>query len=171
MLTHTLFKFCPRCGSRGIVVLEKNGMQCTKCNYVYFHNCASAVMAIIEVNRGILVAKRNHGPKKGLLDLPGGFSEYHESLEQALAREIKEELDLDLKSVSYFGSEPNVYRYKGVTYFTIDAVFVCKPRNFSVMKPNHEISEIFVMKPSSIDLRRVAFKSARNAIRKYLTTR
>jgi NAD+ diphosphatase len=168
MLTHTLFKFCPRCGSRGISVLEKNGMQCTKCRYVYFHNCASAVMAIIETNQGILVAKRNHGPKKGFLDLPGGFSDYHETLEQALSREIKEELGLELASVSYAGSEPNVYRYKGVTYFTIDAIFVCKPRNFSAMKLSDEISEIFVMKPSLIDLRRIAFKSARNAIRNYL---
>jgi len=84
-------------------------------------------MAIIETDQGILVAKRNHAPKKGMLDLPGGFSDYHESLENAVRREIMEELGLALDRVSYFGSEPNVYRFKGVTYFTIDAIFLCKP--------------------------------------------
>jgi NAD+ diphosphatase len=171
MLTHTLFKFCPRCGKSGIAVFEKNGMHCISCGYIYFHNCASAVMAIIEVKQGILVAKRNHIPKKGFLDLPGGFSDYHKSLEDALRREIREELALELATVSYFGSVPNVYRYKGVTYFTIDALFICKPHDFSRMRLNEEISEITVMKPSSIDLSRMAFDSARKAIKKYAASR
>jgi NAD+ diphosphatase len=171
MLTHTLFKFCPSCGKTGIVVFEKNGMQCTSCGYVYFHNCASAVTAIIETDRGILFTKRNQTPKKGLLDLPGGFSDYHESLEDALRREIREELSLELPVLSYFGSFPNVYRYKNVTYFTIDAVFTCRAADLSVMKPNAELAEVFFSSPSSIDLKAIAFDSARNAITAYAASR
>jgi 8-oxo-dGTP pyrophosphatase MutT (NUDIX family) len=167
MLTHTLFRFCPACGRGGIVVFEKNGMQCTSCGYVYFHNCASAVAAIIETRLGILYTKRNHAPKKGLLDLPGGFADYHESFEDALRREIREELGLKLTNISYFGSFPNEYRYRRVTYFTIDAVFTCRAMDLSALKPNAEIARVFFAKPSSIDYAAVAFDSARNAIKAY----
>lgn len=167
MLSTTHFKFCPWCGNRAISVFEKNGMQCAACGYVYFHNCASAVTAIIETKRGIIFTKRNHAPKKGLLDLPGGFCDYHESLEDALRREIREELALDLASVSYYGSFPNVYRFKGVTYFTVDSVFICRARTLSSLAPNPEIAAVLFAKPSSIDMKRVAFDSTRRAIRAY----
>jgi NAD+ diphosphatase len=167
MLTHTFFRFCPRCGKRGIASFEKNGMHCPGCGYVYFHNCASSVAAIIETKQGILLTKRNTFPKKGLLDLPGGFSDYHESLEEALTREIREELGCELDRLSYFGSFPNKYRYRSVTYFTIDAVFVCKARNLSRLKPNSELSEVLFAQPSTIDLSRIAFPSTRAAIETY----
>jgi NAD+ diphosphatase len=171
MLTHAPFKFCPRCGGHAIAVHEKNGMRCSECGFVYFHNCASAVIAIIEVKGGILVAKRNQSPKKGHWDLPGGFSDYHESLENAVEREIREELGLELSKVSYFGSAPNAYRFKGVTYFTIDAIFVCTPQNPGAIKLNNEISEIFTIKPSDIDLDKFAFESTRTAVRMYRDAR
>ncbi len=81
-----------------------NAMRCPSCGFVYFHNCASCVAAIITVKQGIVLTVRNRAPKKGLLDLPGGFCNYGESLEDALVREVREELNLELSDLSYFGS-------------------------------------------------------------------
>ena len=80
-----------------------NAMRCPSCGFVYFHNCASCVAAIITVKQGIVLTVRNRAPKKGLLDLPGGFCNYGESLEDALVREVREELNLELSDLSYFG--------------------------------------------------------------------
>jgi len=170
MIQQTHFTFCPGCGKKHIAVHEKNGMKCLDCGYVYFHNCASAVAAIIETKDGILLTKRNHAPKKNFLDLPGGFSDYNETLETALRREIREELSLDLSRMSYFGSFPNVYKHKNVTYFTIDAFFVCTAKNISAMNANEELSEVLIVKPKDIDLEKVAFVSIRNALSKYCET-
>jgi len=125
------------------------------------------VTAIIETPKGIILTKRNHSPKKGYVDLPGGFSDYHESLETALAREIREELSLELSKVKYFGSFPNEYAFKDVLYFTIDAVFICKPLNILSLRANNEISEVFFVKPKSVALEKIAFASARNALIAY----
>ncbi len=171
MLRYSKFEFCPKCGENKLSVFQKNAMECRVCGYVYFHNCASAVTAIIETKQGILLARRNHSPKKGGLDLPGGFSDYHESLESAVAREVSEELSLELSSVKYFGSFPNEYKFKNVLYFTIDAIFICKPSNIATLRANDELSEILFVKPHSIDLSQIAFVSARNALREYCRTK
>ena len=122
-------------------------MRCEHCGYVYFHNCASCVAAIILVKGGIVLTVRKTAPKKGMLDLPGGFCNYGESLEDALAREVKEEINLDIADIAYFGSFPNTYRYKSVTYFTTDTVFTCTTPDFSAAASNDEIADIRVVKP------------------------
>jgi ribosomal protein L16/L10AE len=65
-------------------------------------------------------------------------------------------------------SFPNIYRYKKVTYFTTDAVFICRPANVEGMHPKEEISEIAIIKPEKIDVEAMAFESSRQALRKYL---
>jgi len=106
-------------------------------------------------------------PKKGYYDLPGGFADWGESLEAALRREIKEEINIDIGDPRYFASFPSPYLYKKVTYFTTDTFFICKPINPELMRPNREIAEIAIVRPHEIDLKRIAFKSTRQALLKY----
>jgi|WetSurMetagenome_2_1015567.scaffolds.fasta_scaffold00022_1 NAD+ diphosphatase len=167
MITHTGFAYCPRCGKSGVVKHDKNAMRCPACGYVYYHNCASCAAAIIEVRDGIVLTVRNQAPRKGALDLPGGFCDWGETLEEALAREVKEELNLDIADIAYFGSFPNVYRYKSVTYRTTDAVFTCATPNFSAAASNDEIADIRVMKPADIDLAALGFPSTAAALARY----
>jgi hypothetical protein len=54
-----------------------------------------------------------------------------------------------------------------VTYFTTDTFFICKPIHPELMRPNREISEIAILKPDGIDLKRIAFESTRQALQKY----
>ena len=167
MFSQTHFTFCPKCGSRKILPFQENGIQCRDCGYVYFHNCASAVSALIESPQGIVLIQRQLAPKRGYFDLPGGFVGYGESLEEALAREVREELNLETENLRYLGSFPNVYTYKKVTYFTTDAFFTCSAVSLHTIKPNQEVSRIIIRKPMRIDLKRIAFDSTQNAIRKY----
>ena len=88
-------------------------------------------------------------------------------LKAQISGEIKEELNIDIADLRYFASFPNTYLYKKVTYFTTDAFFICKPVNPELIRPNKEISEIAVMKPDEIDLKRIAFESTKQALQKY----
>jgi len=167
MLDLTGFKYCPRCAEDAIETFLVNGLKCRNCGFIYFHNTASAVAAIIEYDNGIILAKRAHEPAKGFYDLPGGFVDRKESLEDALRREVMEELSLEICSMSYMGSFSNLYKYEDVSYYTADAVFVCKPSAAMVPKPNEELAEISIVSVDKIDLESIAFESAKRAVMCY----
>jgi len=168
MVEYTGFVVCPSCGSKKIEVYEKNGMLCKSCGYVYFHNTASAVGAVIEMGGGVLLAVRANEPGIGLYDLPGGFVDYRESAEEALLREIREELHIDVAITEYLGSFSNRYEYKNVVYFTCDAFFVCRPViEEAVVRPNGEIRSWDVFPLEKIPFHRFAFDSNVKVLERY----
>lgn len=67
------------------------------------------VCAIIIENGRVFCAERDYGEFKGLWEFPGGKIEPRETPEQAIVREIKEELDTDIAVDSFFMNE--VYEY------------------------------------------------------------
>lgn len=67
------------------------------------------VAALIEVNGKIFCAQRAYGELKGKWEFPGGKVEVGETNEQALVREIKEELDTTIVVDSFFTNV--VYEY------------------------------------------------------------
>lgn len=146
MTQHPLekFRFCPACGSSQWGANGIKSKRCTHCGFVYFANTAAAVAAFITNEKGdLLVCRRAKDPAKGTLDLPGGFVDLFESAEEALRREIQEELNLQLTDVRYFRSIPNEYLYSGVVVHTLDFLFVCKAENLHNMKAMDDVSEAF----------------------------
>jgi NADH pyrophosphatase NudC (nudix superfamily) len=168
MIEYTGFHFCPRCGRGSLRDFGEKAVQCGECGYLYFHNAAAAVAGIIETSGGILLTRRNEDPSKDKLDLPGGFVDYGESFEAALQREVREELNLNLSDLRYFGSFPNTYVYQNITYFTSDAVFTCRAVVGSEISLNREIADAVIVKPDEIDFGQVGFESARAILNEYL---
>ncbi len=60
------------------------------------------VAAIIKKDNKILIAKRLKGEFKGLWEFPGGKIEPQENALEALKREIKEELEIDITINKHF---------------------------------------------------------------------
>jgi 8-oxo-dGTP pyrophosphatase MutT (NUDIX family) len=145
----------------------KNGIVCGACGYIFFHNMAAAVAGIVEVDNRIVLIRRAQEPRKGFYVLPGGFADYHESLEEALVREIREELSVTVADIRYFGSSPNTYDYKGITYFTADAFFLCRPLDVSTMKISEENTEFVLIDPATVDPATIAFKPMADMIARY----
>ena len=61
----------------------------------------NVVAAIIKKDNKILATKRGYGEFINMWEFPGGKIEPNESKEQALIREIKEELDCTIKPVKF----------------------------------------------------------------------
>lgn len=57
----------------------------------------NVVAAIIKDNDKIFATQRGYGDLKGGWEFPGGKVEPHETLQEALKREIKEELDVEIE--------------------------------------------------------------------------
>jgi NAD+ diphosphatase len=168
MLELTRFIHCPSCASRDIAVHQTKAFRCRACNFEYYHNAAAAVAGIVESDGRILLVRREREPRKGYWGLPGGFADYRESLEQALLREIEEEVGLRVQVTAYLASFSNEYHYKGVTYFSTDAYFVCRAADLSAAIAREEIAEVTVVHPREIDFETLAFDSFRRAIECYL---
>jgi NAD+ diphosphatase len=168
MIEYTRFVFCPRCGMAALDVYRKNAMRCTECGYVYFHNACAAVAGIIEMGEGVLLTVRAHEPKAGLYDLPGGFVDYGESMEEALRREIGEELGLDVAIASYLGSFPNRYVYRNVVYFSADVFFICRPADAGAqVAVNEEVCRWKIFPVDKLPLDRIGFESNVKALELY----
>ncbi len=90
-----LLKFCPSCGEDTLQQHCMKSLQCAICQCTLFLNTAAGVGAIITCGEELLLAIRGREPCAGKLDIPGGFVDYGETAEQALARELREELHFD----------------------------------------------------------------------------
>src|SRR3989338_5027867 len=84
-------------------------MNCELCN---FKNPKATVTAIIIKDNKILLLKRNQEPFKGMWDLPGGFMQEKETPKEALIREMKEELALDIVNITFIKILPGTYYWK-----------------------------------------------------------
>lgn len=96
------FRYCPKCGSSHFVEASEKSRKCENCGFEFYLNPAAAVAAfILNSKNELLVERRKLEPAKGMLDLPGGFCDMGETVEQAMKREIKEETALDVVDMKY----------------------------------------------------------------------
>ena len=160
------FNYCPSCGSRDIEFDNVKMLSCKACSFVYFQNVAAAAGAMLEYEDKIVLVKRNREPAKGKLDLPGGFIDPKESVEDGLRREIREELRIELGKLIYVGSYPNVYKYKDVLYNTCDLFFYCKINALPAHFDNSEIEELVLVDPAEFPVEDIAFESTKAALGK-----
>lgn len=158
------FEYCPSCRSANLRFEEQKRVRCSACDFVYYHNVATAVGAILRCGDHILFAVRAREPGKGLLDLPGGFCDPGESLEQALQRELHEELGLTIDGARYLFSFPNTYPYRGVTYRTTDALFEVRLGSRPTVHAADDVAAIRWVHLQDVVLEDIAFESVRNAL-------
>jgi mutator protein MutT len=166
------FNYCPCCGIKD--VLQFDGVKkicCKECSFTFFQNVAASAGVILEYDGKILLTKRAEEPSKGKLDLPGGFVDPNESIENAVKREIKEELEIEIGDLEYFTSFPNIYEYKDMVYNVCDLFFLSKidalPKEFD----RAEIEELILLKASEIPIDEVAFESTKKCFTLYCKVR
>ena len=163
-------RFCPQCGNESLNWDGEKKWNCGSCDYVLFHNVAGAVAVVIRCGNEILFTRRNQEPKKGKLDLAGGFVDPKESAEETCVRELLEEmkLDVDISKLKYLASLPNVYEYKNIVYNTLDLFYEYEvDKKFEADLEISEISETVWLLIDDIKPDDIAFDSQRIFLEKY----
>jgi NAD+ diphosphatase len=162
-----VLRYCPKCGAAALRPVESKLWHCTSCGFELYLNVAAAVAALIADGQGrLLIVVRGEEPRKGMWDLPGGFVDPGESAEDALRREVAEELGLQVTSTRFLCSYPNTYEYGGVRYATIDLGFVCEVADANVTA-NREIAQVRFVSPRDIDLAQFGFRSTAGIVERY----
>ena len=100
-----VMKFCPVCGNKSFSFNGEKLFICGSCNFNYYINPAPAVAAVIESPDGrIVLVRRKIEPRAGFLDVPGGFVDIMESAEDAVRREIKEEIRVNVGPLRFMAT-------------------------------------------------------------------
>lgn len=98
-------RFCGRCATRTERVAGERAMRCPSCGLLAYPRITPAVIVLVRRGDEALLARGARFPMPFYSTL-AGFVEVGESLEQTVAREIREEVGLEVKDVRYFGSQP-----------------------------------------------------------------
>jgi ADP-ribose pyrophosphatase YjhB (NUDIX family) len=159
---------CPRCTATDLHWHSDKNFQCTACGFTLFLNVAAAVGVIIECRGKILFGIRKNDPRKGMLDLPGGFVDPWETAEECAVREVREETGVIIENPRYFLSLPNSYLYRDITYSTLDLVLMAALDAPPPMKAADDLEEVIWIDRDEIPLAEIAFPSLREAVRRYL---
>lgn len=167
MLQHikNQFKYCPFCGKENTFIFDGvKVLNCSNCKRTYFVNPAAACGAIIESPLGIIFTERKFEPKKGFIDLPGGFIDLHERVEIAIRRELEEEISFVPEKLDFVYSYPNDYIYDNMLYTTLDLFFYSRISFVPELKAGDDASLVKFIKREDIDLSLLAFPSISKSV-------
>jgi NAD+ diphosphatase len=98
--------YCGRCGTRNTDAPDELARLCPSCGRREYPRISPAVITVIinEKNEALLAHNRKFAD--GVYSLIAGFNEAGESLEATVAREIREEVGLEVKEIRYIASQP-----------------------------------------------------------------
>jgi len=110
-------QYCSRCGSPLQAKTIERAKECLKCGLLHFPRLAPAIIVLVERGNQLLLARSRHFIP-GLYSVIAGFVEPGETLEQAVEREVREEVGIAIKDIRYFGSQPWPFPHSLMIGFT-----------------------------------------------------
>ena len=141
------FKYCPQCATPLAMVVqledggEKARLRCPACTYTQWNNPTPVLAAVVELNGQILLA-RNAAWSGRMFALITGFMEAGETPQGGIAREIKEETNLDAAELKLIG----VYDFQRMNQIIIAYHAVCS----GDVKLSPELAEYKLYNPADV---------------------
>lgn len=102
---HQRHRFCSVCGAPTQPNRGGWSRQCVECQAEHYPRCDPVVIMLAEHDGRLLLGRQPHYPP-GRYSALAGFVEPGETMEAAVARELKEEAGIDVTNVRYLASQP-----------------------------------------------------------------
>ena len=112
-------RFCGACGSGTARMAGERCFKCTNCGHMAYPRISPAMMVLIRKGDSVLLAMHTLGAVKRFVPL-AGFLEAGESIEEAVHREVFEEVGLRVHNLRYFGSQSWPFPHSLMIAFTAD---------------------------------------------------
>ena len=102
---YTLHRFCGHCGARTVHSGHERAIVCPNCGHVWYPRISPVVIiAITDGDRILLTRYNRNGYRRHAL--VAGFVEIGETFEDAVRREVMEEVGLRVRNIRYIESQP-----------------------------------------------------------------
>lgn len=110
-------RFCGRCGERTTRHPENWSRACSACGHAAFPRVSPAVIMLVHKGDACLLAHAAHHAEN-LYSVLAGFVEPGETLEECVAREVREEVGIEVRDIRYFGNQPWPFPHSLMVGFT-----------------------------------------------------
>jgi ADP-ribose pyrophosphatase YjhB (NUDIX family) len=160
------FVYCPQCATR-LERQERFGAQrpvCPACDFVHFRDPKVAVIAFVTHGNRLLLIRRAVNPAKGKWALPGGYMDAGEMPDEALKRELLEEVGLEIdieRLLTILPMGGNGQKVRGIVL-----AYAAKPRRTMTVHPlqcNDDVSAAGWFTPNELPTE-MAFASTQDLV-------
>lgn len=112
-------RFCGACGSGTALAAGERGFRCVNCGHIAYPRISPAMMVLIRKGDAFLMALHAQSAVQRYVPL-AGFLEAGETIEEAVHREVFEEVGLRVHNLRYFGSQSWPFPHSLMIAFTAD---------------------------------------------------
>ncbi|NRR32683.1 NAD(+) diphosphatase [Oxalobacteraceae bacterium] len=112
-------QYCGACATPTELKAGERCYTCPSCGMVAYPRISPAMMVLIRKGDSVLLAMHTNSPYKRYTAL-AGFLEAGESIEEAVHREVFEEVGLRVHNLQYFNSQPWPFPHSLMIAFTAD---------------------------------------------------
>ena len=112
-------QYCGRCGTRTEASTTERARLCPACGQLHYPRIAPVVMALVRDGDRLLLARSSRFAP-GVYSALAGFVEAGEGLEQSLAREVREEVGVEIANPRYFSSQSWPFPHSLMIAFNCD---------------------------------------------------
>lgn len=136
--------FCRRCREE-LAHLQAHVYECSNGHTIFANSSPSIGLFLVGDDGRVLMTIRGIEPHKGMLDTAGGFVDGEETLEQAITREIREELGLTPDQYSppkFLCSVIGHYPYKNEEIPVLSSFFWAKLKPNAEPTTNDDVGEV-----------------------------
>lgn len=118
-------KFCGRCGSILSHKHDERALHCESCRNIVFPKLSPAVIVAITKGDKLLLAKNRMHPGNHY-SIIAGYIEAGETAEEAVKREVMEEVGINIEKIKYYKSQPWPFSSSLMMGYTAECVEDCK---------------------------------------------
>jgi ADP-ribose pyrophosphatase len=145
-------------------------MVCQLCDYQHFLTpIPAACVLIVDAQNRLLITRRAHEPGLGKWGIPGGVIEPGETGEIASARELREEVGIEIapEEFRYLCAGNNQYLFQDFVWPTLDLFFTVYLRGpaVEILHDPKEVAEALWCPLDEVPLDDFAFASNAEAVR------
>ena len=97
-------RYCGNCGGQMVYLPGEWGKECRSCGARHFPRIHPCVIGLVVKGDEILLARKGEWTD-GRYGLVAGFVDFSECLEEAMAREVMEETNIQITNIRYIGSQ------------------------------------------------------------------
>jgi len=165
---HATHTHCPRCGTPTLVVQAGWVRRCPADDSEHFPRTDPAIIVLIVDDLGRCLLGRHITWPQGRFSTLAGFVEPGESLEQAVAREVFEEVGVRVTDLTYAGSQPwpfpaslmlGFYGRATSTDISVDGSEISEAAWFSPADYERKLASGELLAPSGISIARRLIES------------